>query len=98
VVESHALPEHEVRSQFDRIRPLRLLKPSERGWTLDDLNAVRRLGKVEFSTAEAYGFSPEMERLYPGNRHVRDKIRQQLQVLRDSGLLIHIERGRWRLP
>jgi hypothetical protein len=29
---------------------------------------------------------------------VRDKIRQQLQVLRDAGLLQHIERGLWRLP
>ncbi|PYJ57817.1 MAG: hypothetical protein DME22_24330 [Verrucomicrobia bacterium] len=26
------------------------------------------------------------------------KIRQQLQVLRDAGLLIHVESGRWRLP
>jgi hypothetical protein len=26
------------------------------------------------------------------------KIRQQLQVLRDLGLLLHVERGAWRLP
>jgi len=32
------------------------------------------------------------------NRNVRPKIRQQLQVLRDGGLLIHIDRGEWRLP
>jgi len=25
-------------------------------------------------------------------------IRQQLQVLRDTGLLLHVERGVWRLP
>jgi hypothetical protein len=31
-------------------------------------------------------------------RHVKDKIRQQLQVLRDTGLLLHVERGCWRLP
>jgi hypothetical protein len=29
---------------------------------------------------------------------VRDKIRQQLQVLRDTGLLLHIDRGEWKLP
>jgi type II restriction enzyme len=39
-----------------------------------------------------------LEQLHPDNRHVRDKIRQQLQVLRDAGLLIHVESGRWRLP
>jgi hypothetical protein len=29
---------------------------------------------------------------------VKDKIRQQLQVLRDRNLLLHIDRNRWRLP
>ena len=32
------------------------------------------------------------------NRHVRDKIRQQLQVLRDAKLLVHVGSGVWRLP
>jgi type II restriction enzyme len=39
-----------------------------------------------------------LEKLHPDNRHVKDKIRQQLQVLRDAGLLIHLGRGEWRLP
>jgi hypothetical protein len=37
-----------------------------------------------------------LEKLHPDNRHIHDKIR--LQVLRDTGLLLHIERGGWRLP
>jgi len=52
----------------------------------------------EFATAEVYAFTSELEKLHPDNRHVRDKIRQQLQVLRDMGLLIHLGRGEWRLP
>jgi hypothetical protein len=51
-----------------------------------------------FTTAEVYAFERELERLHPDNRHVRDKIRQQLQVLRDAGLLVHVGRGKWRLP
>jgi type II restriction enzyme len=39
-----------------------------------------------------------LEKLHPDNRHIKDKIRQQLQVLRDLGLLLHIDRGLWRLP
>ena len=31
----------------------------ERGWTLDVLNAIRRLGKTEFTTADAYAFTPD---------------------------------------
>lgn len=48
--------------------------------------------------ARAPHFTRELEKLHPDNRHVKDKIRQQLQVLRDAGLLLHIERGLWRLP
>ena len=51
-----------------------------------------------FTTADAYAFTRELEKLHPDNRHVRDKIRRQLQILCDAGLLIHIGRGEWRLP
>jgi type II restriction enzyme len=36
--------------------------------------------------------------IFPGNRNIRPKIRQQLQVLRDMGILIHLSRGEWMLP
>jgi type II restriction enzyme len=81
-----------------RSKRLKKLQALEAGWTLDVLNLIRKLGKAEFTTEEAYVFERELERLHPDNRHVRDKIRQQLQVLRDAGLLVHIERGLWRLP
>ena len=51
-----------------------------------------------FTTTDVYAFERELEKLHPDNRHVKDKIRQQLQVLRDTGLLLHIGRGCWRLP
>ena len=62
------------------------------------LNLVRRLGSAEFSTAAAYQFERELEQLHPDNRHIHDKIRQQLQVLRDRGLLVHVARNRWQAP
>jgi len=105
------IPPEEVRERFKRVKPLGEIKAKERGWTLDVLNAVRRLsltrpaghplpsdGRGTFTTADAYGFTRELEKLHPDNRHVKDKIRQQLQVLRDAGLLLHIDRGVWRLP
>jgi type II restriction enzyme len=98
VTEKEIVPETEVREKFKRVKPLKDISVAQRGWTLDVLNAIRRLGKTEFTTADAYAFTRELEKLHPDNRHVRDKIRQQLQVLRDAGLLLHIERGVWRLP
>jgi type II restriction enzyme len=73
----------------DAIPPMRDVVP-KRGH-------VRAL-QNEFTTAEVYAFERELEKLHPDNRHVKDKIRQQLQVLRDMGLLLHVERGIWRLP
>ena len=92
------IPPEEVRERFKRVKPLKEISVKERGWTLDVLNVIRRLGKTEFTTADAYVFTRELEKLHPDNRHIKDKIRQQLQVLRDAGLLLHIERGVWRLP
>ena len=121
ITESAVLPASEVREQFKRVKPLKDLSVTQRGWTLDVLNIVRRLcdrssGRESahsipsslsrltsaatgiFTTADAYAFTRELEKLHPDNRHVKDKIRQQLQVLRDLGLLLHVERGVWRLP
>ncbi|MGA3145606.1 MAG: hypothetical protein ABSF10_21630 [Verrucomicrobiota bacterium] len=52
----------------------------------------------EFTTADAYAFERELAELHPDNDHIKEKIRQQLQVLRDAGLLVHLGRGEWRLP
>ncbi len=97
VRESTVIPASEVRANYRRVKPLEELKVKERGWTLDVLNAVRRLGKAQFTTSETYAFVRELEELHPDNRHVKDKIRQQLQVLRDRGFLRQVERGTWVL-
>ena len=121
---SHTIivPPAEVRAQFKRVKPFENLSVTQRGWTLDVLNIVRRLveergvhaaspvkasgtlkrpeGRApsEFTNEDVYAFTRELEKLHPDNRHVRDKIRQQLQVLRDAKLLIHVGPGVWRLP
>jgi type II restriction enzyme len=52
----------------------------------------------EFTNEDIYARARELEQLHPDNRHVRDKIRQQLQVLREAKLLVHVGSGLWRLP
>jgi type II restriction enzyme len=86
-----------VRAQYARIRPLAKLDAKQRGWTLDVLNVVRSLGKPECDLAEVYQSEEKLSKLHPANRHVRDKIRQQLQVLRDLGILEFLGRGEYRI-
>ena len=97
VTERRAASVDHVRAQFRRIKPLAAIDATQRGWTLDMLNAIRSFGRREFTTKEAYDLVPQLQQLHPHNRHVREKIRQQLQVLRDSGLLIHLKRAVWKV-
>ncbi len=87
----------EVRSSYDRLRPLEKLRVEKRGWTLDVLQVVQSLGKLEFTLADVYAHTNALAKLHPNNAHVRDKIRQQLQVLRDLGLLKFLGDGSYRL-
>src|SRR5579885_949616 len=75
-------PAAAVRADFRRLRPLENLEAEARGWTLDVLNAVRSLGKQEFSLSELCGREDALAKLHPANHNVRPKIRQQLQILR----------------
>jgi len=67
------------------------------GWTQDVLDAVDSLAKSKFSLAEVYKSEAKLARLHPANHFVREKIRQQLQVLRDLGILEFLGDGEYRL-
>lgn len=77
---------------------LRLASSEGRAPRVPNISGTRGIRPSEiFSNEEVYAFAPELEKLHPDNRHVRDKIRQQLQVLRDTGFLEHIGQGEWRV-
>jgi type II restriction enzyme len=82
-----AVPEEKVRGEFSRVRKLAEIQPSLRGWTLDVLMTIRKLGKARFSLQELYALEPYLQSIHPLNQNVRPKIRQQLQALRNLGLL-----------
>lgn len=86
-----------VRQEFQRLRPLQQVKAKVRGWTLDVLLIVESLGKPEFDLPEVYAHEEKLRKLHLQNRHVQPKIRQQLQKLRDLGLLTFLGGGRYRL-
>jgi type II restriction enzyme len=98
VTDGRAINSSDVRNQYARLSPLGELTSENRGWTLDVLNAVRGLGVSNFTLSDVYALEPSLSHLHPHNRHVRDKIRQQLQVLRDLGSLVFLGRGHYRLP
>ena len=97
IANGFALPPSDVRGAYRRARPLSTLKPQVRGWTLDVLNAVRKLNSQQFVLGQVYASEKYFEANHPHNKNIRPKIRQQLQVLRDLGYLEFEGAGRYRV-
>ena len=90
-----SIPPEQAREAWSKLSPLQNLSLVTRGWALDVLRVVRELGSHCFTLADVYAHEEELRTLHPANRHVRPKIRQQLQVLRDAGLVEFLERGHY---
>ena len=61
------------------------------------LQVVQSLNKKEFSLSDVYAYEDQLGSLHPKNRNIQPKIRQQLQVLRDMGLVEFLGDGSYRM-
>jgi hypothetical protein len=86
-----------VLAQWQRTLFLREESIEARGWLVEVMKCVELIGKPEFELADVYAFEARLRGLYPNNRHVREKIRQQLQRLRDEKFIDFVERGSYRV-
>jgi type II restriction enzyme len=81
-----------VTQQFQKTLFLRQQSLDSRGWTLDVWQCIDRLDD-KFTLKQVYAFADELQAKHPDNNYVKDKIRQQLQVLRDKGIIEFLGRG-----
>src|SRR5688572_3005438 len=91
------VPKDLVLERWSQTCFLREMRAETRGWLLEVLRVVEEIREPEFDLARVYGFEARLQALYPDNQHVREKIRQQLQVLRDKGFIEFLGGGRYRL-
>jgi type II restriction enzyme len=68
-----------------------------KGWLLDVLVCVEKIKKREFSLDDVYVFEGYLKARHPFNNNIRPKIRQQLQFLRDKGVIEFLGRGQYRM-
>jgi type II restriction enzyme len=68
-----------------------------KGWLLSVMRCIDKLHRDIFSLEDVYAFEAELGAAYPENRHIKPKIRQQLQVLRDMNYLIFLGNGAYQL-
>ncbi len=90
------IPRKEVLGAWKQTLFLRKESVKQKGWILLAMQCIDSLQKSEFRLDEIYAFEDDLKREYPNNKHIKDKIRQQLQFLRDSGYLEFLGRGKYR--
>lgn len=66
-----------------------------RGWLMDILNCVNRIRTQPFTLQDVYSFEQELQLKHPENHNIKPKIRQQLQFLRDKGLIRFLGNGQY---
>jgi len=91
------LPKESVMAEWRKTLFLRDAGTNARGWLIEVMKCVEAIGKREFALNDVYAFEARLSSLYPNNKHVKQKIRQQLQVLRDQGYIDFVSRGYYRL-
>lgn len=70
-------------------------QPVAHVWLVDVLNLILVLPK-EFALQDCYEFESYLRQKHPNNKHIPDKIRQQLQRLRNLGLIEFLGQGKYR--
>lgn len=66
------------------------------GWKLEVFKCVDSISEQTFSLNKVYEFENDLKKIYPENENITHKIRQQLQYLRDLGLIEFLGNGKYR--
>ena len=95
-VKSDKLSQESIKAFNDKVRTLRHPIPTVKdlvGWPklVYDFLPVG-----EFTNQEVYRHENVFRKHYPGNLNIKAKIRQQLQILRNLGLIEHLSTAKWR--
>lgn len=90
------IPQDEIISKVRKTEFIKQYKLDARGWVLDVLNCVNKIEGRDFTLEQMYEFEEVLAKKYPNNNHIKDKVRQQLQILRDKGFIEFRGRGNYR--
>ena len=98
--ETLKLPKFEIESpeeKFDVIEiENNLITSSLKGWKLEVFKCANSIPNQVFTLNEINKSETYLSELYPTNKHITDKIRQQLQYLRDLGLIEFLGNGKYK--
>lgn len=84
---SLVLNKKEVVHQWQQTVFLKDCELPKRRWLIEILKIIDEVPTDFFSLRQMYQFENRLKSIFPSNNHIQEKIRQQLQILRDQGLI-----------
>lgn len=85
-----------VKEKWNKTVFLKTKTLKSKGWLIETLNCIDKINSSTFTLDEMYKFENELKTKFPNNSFVKDKIRQQLQILRDKGIIEFKARGLYK--
>ena len=68
---------------------------SEKSWLLATMQCLDKINRPIFELNDIYKFEMYLQVLFPKNKHIKAKIRQQLQILRDCQFIDFLGSGKY---
>lgn len=96
VENSKVLDKAKVLVKWNSTEFLKSKNSEAKGWILDIMHCIDKINKIQFSLEDMYKFETTLKLKHPENNHIKDKIRQQLQFLRDKRLIEFTGRGNYK--
>lgn len=90
------IPQETVINNYKKTKTLITKNLDSRGWIMDVLSCIERIPEQDFTLNQVYKFENELKLKHPDNNFIKDKIRQQLQYLRDKGFIEFVSPGHYR--
>lgn len=86
----------EVVNKVNKNSVLEINNIHARGWLLDILQCINHISTDTFTLSDVYAFETRLSLKHPQNQNIKAKIRQQLQFLRDKGMIEFLGNGVYR--
>ena len=83
-----------VNNEWKLSKNFEIKNPKSRGWTFEILKIVDKQTK-EFKIEDIYKYKNVLISKFPENKHIEDKIRQQLQIIRDKNYIKFLGKGNY---
>ena len=97
LVKNHKIEDRKtVIENWSKTSFLEKLRLESRGWTIEIMKIVEKFDTERFKLEDIYAFESSLEMKFPQNKFVKPKIRQQLQILRDKGMIEFLGNGKYK--